>query len=66
MVARGLEALSAVTMKMISLIMYYALIGFLADLPATWINATGDTVASMIVTRLVEGKEWMGRAQEES
>lgn len=36
-----------------------ATIGFLVDPPATWINATGDTVASMMVTRLVEGKEWM-------
>lgn len=36
-----------------------ATIGFLVDPPATCINATGDTVASMIVTRLVEGKDWM-------
>lgn len=38
-----------------------ATIGFLVDPPATWINATGDTVASMIVTRFVEGKDWMER-----
>ena len=36
-----------------------ATIGFLVDPPATCINATGDTIASMIVTRLVEGKDWM-------
>lgn len=36
-----------------------ATIGFLVDPPATWINATGDTVASMMVTRLVEGKHWI-------
>lgn len=36
-----------------------ATIGFLVDPPATCINATGDTVAAMIVTRLVEGKNWM-------
>ena len=40
-------------------------IGFLVDPPATWINATGDTVASMMVTRLVEGRDWMDRAPEE-
>mgnify|MGYP000054911314 FL=1 len=42
-----------------------ATIGFLVDPPATWINATGDTVASMMVTRLVEGRDWMDRAPEE-
>ncbi len=36
-----------------------ATIGYLVDPPATMINATGDTVASMLVTRLVEGKNWM-------
>lgn len=36
-----------------------ATIGFLVDPPATLINATGDTVASMIVTRFVEGKDWI-------
>lgn len=36
-----------------------ATIGFLVDPPATWINATGDTVAAMIVSRMVEGKDWM-------
>lgn len=36
-----------------------ATIGFLVDPPATMINACGDTVASMMVTRIVEGKESM-------
>lgn len=38
-----------------------ATIGYLVDPPATMINATGDTVAAMLVTRLVEGKDWMKR-----
>ena len=36
-----------------------ATIGFLVDPPATLINATGDSVAAMMVTRLVEGKDWL-------
>lgn len=36
-----------------------ATIGFLVDPPATMVNATGDAVASMMVTRLLEGKNWM-------
>lgn len=38
-----------------------ATIGFLVDPPATWLNSTGDTVASMMVTRVVEGKDWMAK-----
>jgi len=38
-----------------------ATIGFLVDPPATWLNATGDTVASMMVTRIIEGKDWMAK-----
>ncbi len=34
-----------------------ATLGFLVDPPATMVNATGDTVASMMVTRIIEGKE---------
>ena len=41
-----------------------ATIGFLVDPPATWLNSTGDAVASMIVTRMVEGKKWMDKAFE--
>lgn len=36
-----------------------ATIGYLVDPPATMINATGDTVAAMLVSRFVEGKNWM-------
>lgn len=36
-----------------------ATIGFLVDPMATCINSSGDTIASMIVARLVEGKDWM-------
>ena len=36
-----------------------ATIGFLVDPAATCLNSTGDTVASMVVARLVEGKDWM-------
>ncbi|HCX61372.1 MAG TPA: sodium:proton antiporter [Clostridiales bacterium] len=43
-----------------------ATIGFLVDPPATWLNASGDTVASMIVTRIVEGKNWMSKKLTQS
>ncbi|MGL5955105.1 MAG: dicarboxylate/amino acid:cation symporter, partial [Brevinema sp.] len=36
-----------------------ATIGYLVDPPATMINATGDTLASMLVTRMIEGKNWI-------
>ena len=36
-----------------------ATIGFLVDPPATCLNACGDTVASMMVCRLVDGKNWL-------
>lgn len=35
-----------------------ATIGFIVDAPATCLNATGDTVASMIVARMIDGKHW--------
>lgn len=38
-----------------------ATIGYLVDPPATMINATGDTVAAMLVSRMVEGKNWLKR-----
>ncbi|MFS0689978.1 dicarboxylate/amino acid:cation symporter [Sporosarcina sp. 179-K 8C2 HS] len=40
-------------------------IGVVVDPPATMVNATGDTVASMIVTRQLEGKDWMEKANLE-
>lgn len=38
-----------------------ATIGFLVDPPATCLNVTGDSVTAMMVTRLVEGKNWLKR-----
>lgn len=36
-------------------------IGIVVDAPATMLNSTGDTVASMLVTRKIEGKNWMDK-----
>ena len=33
--------------------------GTIIDMPATALNVTGDTVSSMLVARMVEGKEWI-------
>lgn len=38
-----------------------ATIGYLVDPPATMLNVTGDTVASMMVTRILEGKDWIAK-----
>lgn len=38
-----------------------ATIGYLVDPPATMINASGDTIASMLITRFVEGKDWINK-----
>ncbi len=35
------------------------MIGTLVDPPATMVNAVGDNVASMMVARMLEGKNWM-------
>lgn len=35
-----------------------ATIGYLVDPPATMINVTGDTVVAMMITRVIEGKNW--------
>ncbi|WP_144462830.1 dicarboxylate/amino acid:cation symporter [Siminovitchia fortis] len=40
-------------------------IGVVVDPPATMLNSTGDTVASMLVTRQLEGKEWMDKVNVE-
>lgn len=39
-------------------------IGVVVDPPATMVNATGDTVAGMLVTRNLEGKDWMHKVVE--
>jgi Na+/H+-dicarboxylate symporter len=36
-----------------------AMIGFLVDPPATWLNVTGDAPAAMLVAKLVDGKNWL-------
>ena len=35
------------------------IIGTLVDPMATLLNATGDTVASMMISRFTAGKQWM-------
>ena len=35
------------------------IIATIIDAPATMLNVVGDTVSSMMVTRVVDGKEWM-------
>ena len=37
-------------------------IGNLVDPPATMINSAGDYVASFLVSRFVDGKNWLQRA----
>ena len=41
------------------------IIGTLVDPMATLLNATGDTVAAMLVARFTEGPGWMNTAQQE-
>ena len=36
-----------------------ATLGFLFDPAATCLNASGDAIASMMVPRIVEGKDWV-------
>jgi Na+/H+-dicarboxylate symporter len=36
-----------------------AMIGALIDPPATMLNAVGDNVASMVVARMINGRDWM-------
>ena len=40
-----------------------ATLGFLFDPAATCLNAAGDTIASMMVTRLVEGRDWISKTR---
>jgi Na+/H+-dicarboxylate symporter len=37
------------------------MIGTLVDAPATMVNAIGDNVASMLVARILGGKNWLGK-----
>lgn len=38
--------------------------GTIIDMPATVLNATGDAVSSLLVTRIVEGKNWIKKQSE--
>ncbi|TCL52880.1 dicarboxylate/amino acid:cation symporter [Allofournierella massiliensis] len=42
-----------------------ATLGFLFDPAATCLNASGDTIASMMVARMVEGKDWLVKVVKE-
>lgn len=41
-------------------------IGVVVDPPATMVNATGDTISSMLVTRHLEGKDWIDKNLSET
>ena len=40
-----------------------SMIGTLVDPPATMVNATGDTVAGMMIARVLGGKNWLAQSQ---
>ena len=40
------------------------IIATIIDPPATMLNAVGDTVSSMLVSRVVDGKQWMENKEE--
>jgi Na+/H+-dicarboxylate symporter len=42
-----------------------AMIGALIDPPATMLNAVGDNVASMVVARMINGRDWMLTGEQE-
>jgi hypothetical protein len=39
-------------------------IGTVTDAISTLVNATGDTVSAMLITRLVKGRHWVDQAPE--
>lgn len=41
------------------------IIATIIDPPATMLNVTGDTVCSMMVARIVDGKDWMKKNRED-
>lgn len=43
-----------------------ATIGYLVDPPATVINVVGDTVVAMMVTKKIEGRDWMNKKLTEA
>jgi Na+/H+-dicarboxylate symporter len=38
------------------------MLGTVVDPPATMVNSTGDTVAAMLVNRMMEGRDWMKKS----
>ena len=40
------------------------IIATIIDAPATMLNVVGDTVSSMMVTRVVDGKDWIDKVEE--
>ena len=40
------------------------IIATIIDAPATMLNVVGDTVSSMMVTRVVDGKDWINKVKE--
>ena len=42
------------------------IIATIIDPPATMLNVVGDTVSSMMVTRVVDGKDWLKKDKEKS
>jgi len=42
-----------------------ATIGIIVDAPATAINVVGNPSATMLITRLTEGKNWTNKEKEE-
>ncbi len=45
-----------------SLLPILTIIATIIDAPATVLNVTGDTVSSMIVSRIVDGKNWLNKS----
>lgn len=41
------------------------MVATIIDAPATMLNVVGDTVSSMLVTRIVDGKDWIEGSNEE-
>ena len=42
------------------------IIATIIDPPVTMLNVVGDTVSSMMVTRVVDGKEWINNKEEKN
>ena len=42
------------------------MVATIIDAPATMLNVVGDTVSSMMLTRIVDGKEWIKGSNKET